>query len=75
MREYRKKLRNIGQDGTKEISESLPLSGMLLCPYCRKTLPRRQVYKKKINGCAVPTLKKERKPAGASALMMPPLQA
>ena len=25
-----------------------PLSGMLICPYCGKTLRRRQVYKKKI---------------------------
>lgn len=74
MREYRKKARNIGQDGTKKFQNRYPLSGMLLCPYCKKTLRRRQVYNKKSNGCAVPTLKKERKPAGASASMMLLLQ-
>ena len=48
MREYRKKVRNIGQDGTGKFQNRYPLSGMLICPYCGKTLRRRQVYKKKI---------------------------
>lgn len=48
MREMRKKKRNIGQDGTRKFQNRYPLSGMLICPYCGKTLRRRQVYKKKI---------------------------
>lgn len=48
MRDYRKKIRNIGQDGTRKFQNWYPLSGMLICPYCGKTLRRRQVYKKKI---------------------------
>ena len=48
MRDYRKKIRNIGQDGTRKFQNRYPLSGMLICPYCGKTLRRRQVYKKKI---------------------------
>lgn len=48
MREYRKKKRNIGQDGTGKFQNRYPLSGMLICPFCGKTLRRRQVYKKKI---------------------------
>ena len=74
MREYRKKKRNIGQDGTGKFQNRYPLSGMLICPFCGKTLRRRQVYNKKFNGCAAPILKKERKPAKASEWMIPPLQ-
>ena len=48
MRDYRKKIRNIGQDGTRKFQNRYPLSGMLICPYCGRTLRRRQVYKKKI---------------------------
>ena len=48
MREYRKKERNIGQDDTAKYTKRYPLSGMLICPYCGKTLRRRQVYNKKI---------------------------
>lgn len=48
MREYRKKKRNIGQDGTGKFENRYPLSGMLICPFCGKTLRRRQVYNKKI---------------------------
>lgn len=48
VREQRKFDRNIGQDGTRKFQNRYPLSGMLLCPYCGKTLRRRQVYNKKI---------------------------
>ena len=48
MKEYRKKERNIGQDGTKKFQNRYPLSGKLICPFCGKTLRRRQVYNKKI---------------------------
>lgn len=48
VREQRKRDRNIGQDSTMKFQKRYPLSGMLICPYCGKTLRRRQVYKKKI---------------------------
>lgn len=48
VREQRKRDRNIGQDSTMKFQNRYPLSGMLICPYCGKTLRRRQVYKKKI---------------------------
>ena len=48
VREQRKRDRNIGQDNTMKFQNRYPLSGMLICPYCGKTLRRRQVYKKKI---------------------------
>ena len=32
----------------RKFQNRYPLSGMLICPYCGKTLRRRQVYKKKI---------------------------
>lgn len=48
VREKRKRDRNIGQDNTKKFQNRYPLSGMLICPYCGKTLRRRQVYNKKI---------------------------
>lgn len=48
VREQRKRDRNIGQDNTMKFQNRYPLSRMLICPYCGKTLRRRQVYKKKI---------------------------
>lgn len=48
IREQTKRRRNIGQDGTEKFKNRYLLSGMLYCPYCGKTLRRRQVYKKKI---------------------------
>jgi DNA invertase Pin-like site-specific DNA recombinase/ssDNA-binding Zn-finger/Zn-ribbon topoisomerase 1 len=48
VREQRKRSRNIGQDGTSKFQNRYPLSGMLICPYCGKTLRRRQVYNRKI---------------------------
>jgi site-specific DNA recombinase len=48
VREQRKRDRNIGQDNTMKFQNRNPLSGMLICPYCGKTLRRRRVYKKKI---------------------------
>ena len=48
VREQRKRDRNIGQDSTMKFQNRYPLSGMLICPYCGKTLRRKQVYKKKI---------------------------
>lgn len=47
-RERRKKERKIAGDGTQKYQNRYPLSGMLVCPYCGKSLRRRQVYKKKI---------------------------
>ena len=48
VREQRKRDRNIGQDSTMKFQNRYSLSGMLICPYCGKTLRRKQVYKKKI---------------------------
>lgn len=47
-RERQKKNRNIGLDNTSKFQNRYPLSGMLFCPYCGKSLRRRQVYNKKI---------------------------
>ncbi|WP_270270416.1 recombinase family protein [Enterocloster clostridioformis] len=47
-RERRKKERNIAVDGTQKYQNRYPFSGILVCPYCGKSLRRRQVYKKKI---------------------------
>lgn len=47
-RERRKKNRNIAADGVEKYQNRYPLSGMLICPYCRKNLRRRMVYKGKI---------------------------
>lgn len=47
-RERRKQVRNIGMDNTKKFQNRYPLSGLLICPYCGKSLRRRQVYNKKI---------------------------
>ena len=41
MRDYRKKIRNIGQDGTRKFQNRYPLSGMPICLYCGRTLRRR----------------------------------
>ena len=48
LRERRKQDRNIGQDNTEKFKNRYPLSGLLICPYCGKTLRRRQEYNKKI---------------------------
>lgn len=47
-RSRRKTERNIGSDGTAKYQNRYPLSGMLVCPHCGRSLRRRQVYKKKI---------------------------
>lgn len=44
----RKVQRNIAIDGTDKYKNRYPLSGMLICPYCGKTLFRKQVYNKRI---------------------------
>ena len=46
--EHRKKERRIGTDGTNKYQNRYPLSGMLICPHCGKTLKRRQVHNKRI---------------------------
>jgi hypothetical protein len=46
--EERKKERKIGIGDTSKYKNRYPLSGMLVCPYCLKTLKRRQVHNKKI---------------------------
>lgn len=43
-----KEQRKIAVDGTDKYKNRYPLSGMLVCPYCGKTLRRKQVYNKKI---------------------------
>lgn len=47
-RSRRKTERNIGSGGTAKYQNRYPLSGMLICPHCGRSLRRRQVYKKKI---------------------------
>lgn len=44
----RKLQRRIGANGTDKYKKRYPLSGMLICPYCSKTLRRKQVHNKKI---------------------------
>lgn len=61
MREYRKKERNIGQDGTKKFQNRYPLSGKLICPFCRKRSAGGRFITRKFNGCVVLTLKKEKR--------------
>ena len=61
MKEYRKKERNIGQDGTKKFQNRYPLSGKLICPFCGKTLRRRQVYNKKIQWLCSTYIEKRKK--------------
>ena len=46
MLEYHRKERNIGK-GTK-YKNRYPMSGMLVCPYCGKSLRRRYVYNRKV---------------------------
>ncbi|MEG0566139.1 MAG: recombinase family protein, partial [Hungatella sp.] len=48
LRQKRKREQNIGIGDTSKYQNRYPLSGMLLCPYCGKSLRRRQVYHKKI---------------------------
>ncbi|MBB2481051.1 recombinase family protein [Bacillus sp. APMAM] len=44
----RKEQRRIGVNGTDKYKNRYPLSGMLICPHCCKSLRRRQVHNKKI---------------------------
>lgn len=46
--EKRKKKRKIGAGGVEKYKNRYPLSGMLICPHCGKTLRRKQVYNKRI---------------------------
>lgn len=46
--EENKRGRNIAQGDSMKYQNRYPLSGMLHCPYCGKTLWRRQGYKKKV---------------------------
>ena len=46
--ERRKKKRKIGAGGVEKYKNRYPLSGMLICPHCGKTLRRKQVYNKRI---------------------------
>ena len=59
VREQRKRDRNIGQDSTMKFQNRYPLSGMLICPYCGKTLRADRFTRRKSNGFAAPTLKRE----------------
>lgn len=43
-----KEQRKIAADGTEKYKNRYPLSGMLICPYCGKTLRRKQAYNKRI---------------------------
>ena len=47
-REQRKKTKNIGQDNTNKFGNRYPLSKLLICPYCGKTLRRIHAYNNKI---------------------------
>jgi site-specific DNA recombinase len=47
-RRRRKTERNIGSGGTDKYQNRYPLSGLLVCPHCSRSLRRRQVYKKKV---------------------------
>ena len=47
-RERRRRSRNIGEGGTKKYQNRYPLSGLLKCPICGKSLRRAQRYNKKI---------------------------
>lgn len=44
----RKKKRKIGVDGIDKYKNRYPLSGMLICPHCGKSLRRKQVHNKRI---------------------------
>ena len=51
--------RNIGQDNTMKFQNRYPLSGMLSCPYCGKRSGADRFTRRKSNGFAAPTLKRE----------------
>ena len=59
VREQRKRDRNIGQDSTMKFQNRYPLSGMLICPYCGKRSGADGFTRRKSNGFAAPTLKRE----------------
>lgn len=59
VREQRKRDRNIGQDSTMKFQNRYPLSGMLICPYCGKRFGADRFTRRKSNGSAAPTLKRE----------------
>lgn len=44
----RKEKRKIGLNGTEKYRNRYPLSGMLICPHCGKSLRRKQVHNKRI---------------------------
>lgn len=44
----RKEKRKIGVDGIDKYKNRYPLSGMLICPHCGKSLRRKQVHNKRI---------------------------
>ena len=46
--EENKRGRNIAQSNTQKYQNRYPLTGMLYCPHCGKTLRRRIGYKKKV---------------------------
>ena len=46
--EENKRSRNIAQDDSMKYQRRYPLTGMLHCPHCGRTLRRRQGYKKKV---------------------------
>ena len=46
--EENKRGRNIAQGDSMKYQNRYPLTGLLYCPYCGKTLRRRQGYKKKV---------------------------
>ena len=46
--EENKRGRNIAQDDSMKYQRRYPLTGMLHCPHCGRTLRRRQGYKKKV---------------------------
>lgn len=59
VREQRKRDRNIGQDNTMKFQNRYPLSGMLICPYCGKRFGADRFTRRRSNGFAAPTLKRE----------------
>jgi len=46
--EKQKKKRKIGEGGLEKYQNRYPMSGMLICPHCGKTLRRKQVHNKRI---------------------------
>lgn len=57
--EQRRRDRNIGQDSTMKFPNRYSLSGMLICPYCGKHSSADRFTRRKSNGFAAPTLKRE----------------